>query len=49
MLLAFPTSFITLYAIRLKVKTSAFMTEFDCIASNNFFSAVNENCSGVII
>ena len=44
-----PISCITLYAILLNVTTSALNTASVSIASISFFSAVNENCSGVII
>ena len=42
-------SFIILYAIRLNVTTSASVIAFVFIVSINFFSAVKENCSGVIM
>ena len=44
-----PTSVNTLFAILLKLITSAFTDAFVFISSNSFFSAEYENCSGVIM
>ena len=44
-----PISFNTLYAILVKVITSALITAFLFTVSISFLSAVKENCSGVII